>query len=132
MNFPVGTYSRGAYFKVLIFFSKVDVKTRHSILNQLNQNNTKRLFRKGSVLVSNDFLIFITKFLLFAFSHRKYQGASIKDVCTLGREGVSNNVDKSGQGDGGGLAVSGHPVQYGQCMREENFKRLLSSFLPKD
>ena len=41
-----------------------------------------------------------------------------------GRDGVSNNVGKSGQGDGGGLAVSGHPVQCGQCMREENFKRL--------
>ena len=32
-----------------------------------------------------------------------------------GREGASNNADKSGQGEGGGLAVSGHPFQYGLC-----------------
>ena len=40
-----------------------------------------------------------------------------------GREGVSNNVDKSGQGKGGGLAVSGHPFQCGLCNREEGIYR---------
>ena len=35
-------------------------------------------------------------------------GASIKYVRTLGREGASSNADKGGQGDGGGLAVSGN------------------------
>ena len=37
-----------------------------------------------------------------------------------GREGVSNNADKSGQGrEGGGLSVSGHPFQCDLCKREE-------------
>ena len=35
------------------------------------------------------------------------------------RQGVSNNADKSGQGEGGGLAVSGHPIQCGLWKREE-------------
>ena len=46
-------------------------------------------------------------------------GASIKDVRTLGREGVSNNVDRSGQVIGRRLAVSGNPFQCGLCVREE-------------
>ena len=36
-----------------------------------------------------------------------------------GREGISNNVDKSGQGEGGGLAESGHPFQCGLLKREK-------------
>ena len=36
-----------------------------------------------------------------------------------GREGVSINADKSGQGDGGGLVISGYPFQCGLCNREE-------------
>ena len=36
-----------------------------------------------------------------------------------GREGVSRNVDTSGQGEGGGLAESGHYFQCGLCNREE-------------
>ena len=44
---------------------------------------------------------------------------SIKDVRTLGEGGVSNNAEKSGQGEAGGIAVSGHlfsPVS----LREES------------
>ena len=36
-----------------------------------------------------------------------------------GREWVGNNTDKSGHGKGGGLALSGHPVQCGLRKREE-------------
>ena len=36
-------------------------------------------------------------------------GASTKDVAPWRMEGVNNNVDNSGQGEGGSLAVSGHP-----------------------
>ena len=37
-----------------------------------------------------------------------------------GREGVSNNADKSGQGDGGDVAVGGHPFQSGLCKGEDD------------
>ena len=41
-------------------------------------------------------------------------------MCTpWGREGVSNNAEKSGQGEGGGLVVSGHTFQRSSCKREE-------------
>ena len=33
--------------------------------------------------------------------------------------GVSRNADKSGQGEGGGLAESGHPFQCGFWKREK-------------
>ena len=36
-----------------------------------------------------------------------------------GREGITNNTDKSGQGKGGELAVSENCVQCGLCKREE-------------
>ena len=36
-----------------------------------------------------------------------------------GREGVSNNADRSGQVIGRRLAVSGNPFQCGLCMIEE-------------
>ena len=36
-----------------------------------------------------------------------------------GREGVSNSVNKSGQGEGGGIAVCGHPIQCGFWKREK-------------
>jgi len=36
-----------------------------------------------------------------------------------GREGASDNGEKSGKGEGGGLAVSGYPFHYGLCKREE-------------
>ena len=43
-----------------------------------------------------------------------------KRMCTpWGREGVSNNAEKSGQGEGGGLVVSGHTFQRSSCTREE-------------
>ena len=32
-----------------------------------------------------------------------------------GREGITNNADKSGQGEEGGLAVSGHHFLCGLC-----------------
>ena len=44
----------------------------------------------------------------------------MKDVCTLGEGGVSNNAEKGGQGEKGGLAVSGHLFQCGLCKREED------------
>ena len=36
-----------------------------------------------------------------------------------GREGVSNNEGKSGQGEGRGLARSGHSFQCGLCRRND-------------
>ena len=36
-----------------------------------------------------------------------------------GREGASNNADRSGQKEEGGLAVSGYPFQCGLCETEE-------------
>ena len=36
-----------------------------------------------------------------------------------GKEWVSNNGAKSGQREGGGWAVSGHPFKCGLCKREE-------------
>ena len=41
------------------------------------------------------------------------------DVRTLGKEGFSNNGEKSGHGEGRGLAGSGHPFQCGFLKREE-------------
>ena len=41
-----------------------------------------------------------------------------------GREGASNNAEKSRQGEGGGLAVSGHHFQCGLCKREKGIYRL--------
>ena len=35
-------------------------------------------------------------------------------------EWVGNNADKSGQGEGGALAVSGHPFKCGLFKREES------------
>ena len=48
----------------------------------------------------------------------------------FGREGVSSNADKRGQGEGGGLAVSGHPCQYGLWKREEVIERSFYHNLP--
>ena len=47
-----------------------------------------------------------------------------------GRERVSSNADKSGQWEGGGLAVSGHSFQFGFCKREEDIYRSLCRHLP--
>ena len=48
-----------------------------------------------------------------------HKESSVKDVCTLGEGGVRNNADKSGQGEGGGVAVCGHPFQCGFWKRKE-------------
>ena len=48
-------------------------------------------------------------------------GVSLKDVCILGKEGVGNNTDKSGQGKGDDMAVNGHPLQYGLLSKERAF-----------
>ena len=37
-----------------------------------------------------------------------------------GREGVNNNAGEGGQGEGGGLVVSAHPLQCSLCKREED------------
>ena len=34
-------------------------------------------------------------------------------------EEACNNTEESGQGEGGGVAKSGHPFQSGLCKREE-------------
>ena len=47
-----------------------------------------------------------------------------------GREGVSNNADKSEQGQGRGLAVSGHPIKCSLCKREESIPRSFYLHLP--
>ena len=39
------------------------------------------------------------------------------------RKGFWNSTDKSGQAEGGGLNVSGHPLQCGLCKREEGIYR---------
>ena len=36
---------------------------------------------------------------------------------------ASNNADKSGQGEGGGLALSGYHFQRRLCKREEGIQR---------
>ena len=46
------------------------------------------------------------------------------------RKGVGNNADKSGQGKGGGLAVSGNPFQNGVCKREEGIYMSFYDHLP--
>ena len=43
---------------------------------------------------------------------------------------VRMDIYKSGQGKGEGLAVSGHPFQYGLCMRKEGIKRSFYHYLP--
>ena len=40
-----------------------------------------------------------------------------------GREGVSSNADKSGQGEGGDLAECGHPFQCSVCKGEEGIQK---------
>ena len=40
-----------------------------------------------------------------------------------GREGASNNADKSGKREGEGVAVSRHPFRCGLCKREEGTQR---------
>jgi len=47
-----------------------------------------------------------------------------------GREGVSTNTDKSGQGEAGGLTVSGHLFQCGHFKRIEGIKRSFHFHLP--
>ena len=44
----------------------------------------------------------------------------------LGREGVSRNADKRGQGEGERLAVSGHPFQCDLLKRGGQLKVILS------
>ena len=63
-------------------------------------------------------------------AHRKYvkskgcymklpRGASMKYIHTLGeKEGAGNYADKNAQGDGGSLALIGHPFQCSLCKRE--------------
>ena len=41
------------------------------------------------------------------------KGASIKNIHALGEGRVSSNADKIGQGEGGGLALSGYLFQCG-------------------
>ena len=45
-------------------------------------------------------------------------GGSITHLRTMNEE-ACNNTEESGQGEGGGLAESGHPFQSGLCKREE-------------
>ena len=47
-----------------------------------------------------------------------------------GRERVSNNADKSGQWEGSGLVVSGHPFKCDRCRREEGISRSFYHHLP--
>ena len=56
--------------------------------------------------------------------------SSRKDVRSLGRKGVINNVDNSGQGQGGGSAVCGHPFRCGFWKREEGILKSLYRHLP--
>ena len=47
-----------------------------------------------------------------------------------GRQGVSSNADKSGQGEGRSLAVSGHPFQCSLWKKEEGIERSFYNHLP--
>ena len=47
----------------------------------------------------------------------------MKDVHILGAGGVSSNVDRSRQEEGGGLAVSGHPFHHSLFKRGEGLSR---------
>jgi len=50
-----------------------------------------------------------------------------------GREGVSNNADKNGQWDGGGLAAIGHPFSvWSLNAKRGNLKVISSSSCTKD
>ena len=43
------------------------------------------------------------------------------------REGVGNSVNKRGQDEGGGVAVSGHPFQCGLGKRERGHSKVILS-----
>ena len=57
--------------------------------------------------------------LLVKYKNNCANGSSMKDVRTLGEGGASKNSDKSREGEGGGLAICGHPFQCCFWKREE-------------
>ena len=52
-------------------------------------------------------------------SEYNHKGTSSRMSTPWGREGASSNADKTGQGQGGGLVVSGHPFQCELYKKEE-------------